>query len=45
VTTGPRGNTATRSGTTSCSGGSCSGTATYTGPAGNTITRTRSTSY
>lgn len=42
--TGPYGNTASRSGSGSCYGGTCSGSRTATGPYGNTVTRSGSAS-
>jgi hypothetical protein len=42
--TGPAGKSASRDGSTSCSSGTCSGSATYSGPHGGQATRTRSTS-
>lgn len=42
--TGPRGNTATFAGSTSCAGGACNRTTTYTGPNGRDVTATNSVS-
>lgn len=40
--TGPNGNTVSRSGSGSCSGGSCSASRTTTGPYGNSVSRSGS---
>ena len=44
ATTGPQGNTVTRSGSASCSGGACTRSGSVTGPQGETATFNRSIS-